>query len=149
MRYDLLRDELVVCPEGRFTGIVLEREKVGDARLHGVRIIPHSREYGDIPQGNYLLLLHDGLFPVLKKYTVRSREEIRGNRVRMIYGVKAQYFVRIGNLCRPVSGKGSILRLFPQNKASLKRYAKESRLNFRSRRESSILSLITYAASIR
>jgi hypothetical protein len=149
MRYDLLRDEMVVCPEGHFAGIVLEKEKVKEVWLHGVHIVPHSAEYRDIPYGNYLLLLHDGLYPVLRKHKVMSREEIRDHKVRVVYSVRQQFFVRIGNVCRPITGKGSVLKLFPRHRAALNAYAKEQKLNFRTQREQSILSLITYAETIR
>jgi hypothetical protein len=150
LRYDLLRDELLACPAERLSGVVLEKEKVKEARLHGVRIIPHTPEYGQgIPHGNYLILLHDGNFPAIKKYTVVSRKEIRDGKTRMMYSVKPHYYICIEDLCHRVTGKTSVLKLFPQHKAALNAYAKEHKLNFRIQREQSILALITYRETLR
>jgi hypothetical protein len=150
LRYDLLRDELVACPAEQFAGVALEKEKVKEARLHGARIVPHTPQYGQgIPQGNYLILLHDGHFPALKKHTVAGRKEIKDGKTRMIYSVKPQYYIRVDGLCRRVTNKSSFLKLFPQHRTLLNSFAGEHKLNFRTRREQSILALITYMETIR
>jgi hypothetical protein len=114
-----------------------------------VHIIPQGVEYRqDMPPGNYLLLLHNGAYPVLKKYTVLRKERIEDGKVQVVYRVKPQLYVRIGDVCHPVSSKASVLKLFPQNKAVLNAYAKAQRLNFRAGREPSILSLITYIETL-
>jgi hypothetical protein len=44
MRYDLLRDELVVQTKERRASVVLEKEKTREAWLHGEHIIRHDPE---------------------------------------------------------------------------------------------------------
>lgn len=149
--YDLLSDELIACPEGHLAGIVLEKEKVQEAWLHGAHIISGGKELRqDIPYGNYGLLLHDGPYAVIKKYRVAGKDEIKDGKARVIYSVKPQLYIRIDGVCRPVSSKSSVLKLFPEHKAALNAFAKERRLSFRTQqREQSILSFIIYIESIR
>jgi hypothetical protein len=102
----------------------------------------------NVPPGNYLILLHGGRFPVVKKYRIDRKEEIAGGRAKTLYYVRGQYFVRIGAACHPLKGKRSLLKLFPQYKNELNAYARQARLDFGKRREASLVALLTYAEEI-
>ncbi len=150
LRYDLYRDELVVLTPGNSYNIVLEKEKVNEATIDNYRIIRHDEGiWPNIPQGNYLLLLHDGNYPVIRKNnTIRDRK-IVDRRVEYTYRIREQYYVYKDGLCHQVSNKRSLLKLFPDKRKELDTYIKQKKLNFRNDKEQSIVDIVEYYEEIK
>lgn len=149
MRLDLFRDELVVRMPQTPYSVVVEPEKVDEALLAGYHIIRHREgEWPGIPKGNYLVLLSNGSFPVVKKYQVALNQEIVDQTVERTFDVKERFYVYKGGICHVVTSKGSILKLFSDRKRELSAYIKKNKLNFRKEREQTIVAIVEYYESL-
>jgi hypothetical protein len=150
MRYNLLNDELIVHPEQRSFNLIVEREKLREAWLHDTHIIPFSTEqWAGVPPCNYLILLHDGRYPLVKKYTVVRSEQVSIAGVEVSYLHGERFYVRVNGVCHAVGSKNSLLKLFPEDKKTLNAYAKALRANFdKSRREASLVQMIEYLETL-
>jgi len=145
MRYDLSRDELIVRKPDTYKGIILEKEKVNSVFLNGYWIVvSESLPWVNKPGGNYLLLLSDGDYPVIKKNSAVIEKKVDKNRVISSYNLRESLYICINNVCYPVKNKGSVLKLFPDKKKELEAYIKQHKLNFGAQREQSIVSIVEY-----
>jgi hypothetical protein len=150
MRYDMLNDELIVRPEQRAFNLIMDRAKVQEARLHDARLVPWTAaEWTGVPPCNYLFLLHDGRYPLVKKYTVTRSEQVTLEGVEVSYLYGERFYIRVAGVCRPVGSKNSLLKLFPGDKKTLNARAKALRANFdRKRREASLIQMIEYLETL-
>ena len=143
MRFDLFRDEITVVSPDVPHRVVLNNEKFNYAVLHGLTIIKSADEKG--AKTKFVVLLHNGTFPVVKKQTLRILEESLSDRtLSRTFQVQRQYVVYVNNIPYAVKNKNSILKLFSGRKKELNEYAKQHKLNFKKEIEQSIIELITY-----
>jgi hypothetical protein len=143
MRLDLYRDELTVYYPERPFRIVLENENFSYAVLNGFTIIAPNGEPKSGPK--YILLVHGGLYPVVKQYRGSIREEFVSTvSFKRYFRFQEQYFVYINETAYPVKNKKSLLKLFPDRKKELNEYARQHRLNFRSQFEQSAIALVNH-----
>ncbi|MDF9828684.1 hypothetical protein [Parabacteroides sp. PF5-6] len=145
LRLDLYRDEIITTMPNTPYNIVLEKEKVTEALISGYHIIRHDeKRWPNIPKGNYLVLLSDGAYPIVKKYQVTLDQKIVDQNVDYTFQIRERFYVYKDKVCHPVSNKGSILKLFPDKKKELSAYMKQQKLNFRKQREQSIVAIVEY-----
>jgi len=149
MRFDLYRDEITVVAPNTPNRIVLNNEKFSYAVLNGTTIIKSVDE--KTSKTKLLVLLHDGIYPVVKKHNLRMMEESNSlDRVlRRSFDIQKQYAVKIDGKLYPVKNKNSILKLFPDRKKELNEYAKLHKLNFSKQTEQSIIALVEYYEKIK
>jgi hypothetical protein len=149
LRLDLYRDEIVTHMPAISFNIILEKEKVTEALISGYRIIRHEEGmWPDIPQGNYLILLNDGVYPVIKKYLVDLEQKIEDRAVEYKFRIRERFYVCKNGVCSEVSGKRKILKLFPDKKKELAAYIRQHKLNFRKEREQSIIAIVEYCETL-
>jgi len=145
LRLDLYRDEIVTRMPNTPYNIALEKEKVTEASIAGFRVIRHNEGlWPNIPKGNYLILLSDGIYPIIKKYQVVLDQKIVDQSVEYTFRIRERFYVYKDNTCYPVSNKGSILNLFPDKKKELTAYIKQHKLKFGKEREQSIVAIVEY-----
>jgi len=143
MRFDLFRDEITVVSPDVPHRVVLNNEKFNYAVLHGLTIIKSADEKG--AKTKFVVLLHNGTFPVVKKQTLRILEESLSDRtLSRTFQVQRQYVVYVNNIPYAVKNKNSILKLFADRKKELNEYAKQHKLNFKKGIEQSIIEMVTY-----
>ena len=148
MRLDLFRDEITVISPNTPYRIVLNNAKFNYAILHGLTIIKSEDEKGT--NTKFLVLLHNGTFPVIKKHTLRIIEEASSldRTLTRYFQFQQQYIVFVDGIPYAVKNKNSILKLFADRKKELNDYARQHKLNFKKGIEQSIIELIAYYESL-
>lgn len=143
MKLDLFRDELVVQSPNTLYPVVAEKTRIDYIILNGYRIInPSARNWQKQIGNEYILLLHDNRYPVIKKYVITYEEKIDGLTVEASFRIRERYYVVKENICYPVKNKGTLLKLFPDKKKELGRYAREQKLNFRKNPEQAFVTIV-------
>jgi hypothetical protein len=145
MRFDLFRDEItVIAPDVPYR-IVLNNEKFDYAVLNGSTIIKSVDAKGS---AKFLVLLHSGTFPVVKKHTLRIIEETSDRILKRSFQIQNQYAIYVDGTLYPVKNKNAVLKLFPDRKKELNEYAKLYKLNFREQIVQSIIALVNHYENI-
>ena len=144
MLIDLFRDEItVISPDSPYR-IVLENEKIDYAILHGCTFVTSVDKKG--VKDKLLVMLHNGTYPVTKKYRLAINEEKSSNVLSLTRSFKTniQYAVYVDGAFYPVKSKNSMLKLFPERKQELNDYAKMHQLDFKKQIEQSIIALVSH-----
>lgn len=142
---DLYKDELVIQASGKPYPIIVEKERLDYAELYGYRIInPATRGWNNLGGNRYVLILHDGKYPVVKRYFIQYEEKVNNFSVEASYRIKEQYYVCVENQCLPVKSKGSLLKLFPDRKKELGQFIKAHKLNFRKNPEQAFVTIVKH-----
>jgi hypothetical protein len=147
MRFDLYRNELSVYHPDRMYEIVLDKEKFNYAIVNGSTII--LSDDGNRSKGKFLVVLHSGAYPVVRKYRVLISEKNIDQTVRRYFDTKNQYEVYVNGIPRPVRNKKTVINLFPDRKRELNDFAKQQKLDFKGQLEHSIIALVSYYESLK
>ena len=144
MRIDLFRDELTVFSPDKPYRIVLDKEKFNYAVLHGLTIITSTGETDT--KTKYMLLVYDGIYPVVIKYQGTVYQEISSinHTLKRFFRFKRQCLVYVDGMAYPVKNKNALLKLFPAKKKELNEYAKQQKLDFKSQYAHSIVALVNH-----
>jgi hypothetical protein len=140
MRFDLYRDVITVSSPDKPYPIVLQNAMFNYAILNGSTITLSVNENDS--KEKFLVLLHNGIFPVVRKYKVEiiSRESDR--KLIRSFLIQNKYAIYIDGIPYPVKNKNSILKLFADRKKELNEFAKQHKLNFKEQIEESIIALV-------
>jgi hypothetical protein len=151
LRYDMLRDELTVRSPQRAFLLALDRETTPEAWISGAHIVAWTPErWRGVPPCNYLFLIHDGRYPVVKKNKIAQIVKITPEGVDESYPANERFYIRVDSVCYPLTGKKSALKLFPEDRRALNAFVKTRALKFdKQQRESSFLALISYIETLR
>ena len=141
MRLDLFRDELSVAFPTKINRVVLEKEKFNYAVINGLTVFVSTNNASKTGT-KYMLMVKDGIFPVVKQYRVLIREEVVNRSMKRTFLFQEQYFVYIGNIACPVKNKNDLLTLFADKKKELNDYANQRKLNFRKQFGESVIALV-------
>ena len=146
MRLDLYRDELSVMYPDMKVGIVLNNDKFDYAVLNEAVIIKTAADRKT--KEKYVVLLHNGTYPVVKVHDIRIIEELSSLVVRRYFRIQYQYAIYSDGILYPVKNKSSILKMFPDSRKELNEYAKRHKLDFIKYPEQSIVSLVDHYEDI-
>jgi hypothetical protein len=144
MRLDLYRNELDIYFPGTIYQIALEKEKVDYALLHDATIVTSIG--ANYSKNEYLVLLYDGMYPVIKKYTLKVREEINSYNegLERSFNLNIQYDIYIDDTSYPIKNKKTVLKLFPDRRKELNDFARQNKLNFKKQAEQSMIALVKH-----
>lgn len=151
MRYDLIRGQVVLpAPLGALS-MRLVNERVKRFTLAGhtfIRIVTDSTTKSEVSTGFYDLLV-DGPAQLLasrrKGLQERSTTDGMVGEIRQ----RNEYFVRKGGRYYQVSSANSVLKLFPEQKAALRKYSRTQKLNFGAAgRENALADLVRYQGTL-
>lgn len=143
MKLDLFRDELVLQSPNKLYPVVAEKERIDYILLNGYRIInPSTRGWQDLIGNEYIVLLSDNIYPVIKKYVVTYEEKVNGLSIEASFRIKERFYVVKENRFYPVKNKRALLNLFPDKKKELSRYAREQKLNFKKQPEQAFVTIV-------
>ena len=148
MRIDLFRDEITVIFPDNPQRIVLDNEKIDYAVLHGATFIVSFSDNN----AKYILLelVDDGIYPVVRIYRVTLFEEtLSFNTLTNSFKTQIQYAVRMEGAYYPVKNKKALLKLFPDRKQELNKYAATHKLNFKKQTGQSIIALVNHYENIK
>jgi hypothetical protein len=150
LRYDLVRGQVVLTAPSGALNFQLIDEKIVRFSLGAhsfVRLVAPSEEsllrtgfYEELTPGAVRLL-------AAHRKNVQQRSTPTGMQGEVLQ--KTSYFVEKNQSFHKVGSAGSVLKLFPENKAQLRSYLKAEKLSFRpANREKSLTALVRYAASL-
>lgn len=141
LRYDMFNKSLiVVTPEKRLT-LQVDTRKVDYFILDNQKFIP----YGD----HFAVLLYESPQLQLLQYVLcMLGDEVEIDEVRYKqFDERMRFFLCKEGKAYNVSSLSSVLKLFPEHKKKLKRFAREQQLYFRERRAEDLAVLISYIDS--
>jgi len=147
MRLDLYQGRLILLTPKTNLGIVLNPAHVNKVRMHDKTIIYHTPPQETGLREGYYLLLHDGnALRLLGRQTIVV-ENINGKIEKLFVRHNRYYLVQNG-IYHPVKNRQSFSKLFPEYKKQIKRFAKESELNWKKDRENSLVKLARFCEEI-
>jgi len=148
LRYDLLRDELTVR-DPRQVSILLEPAKVQEATVNGARLIAYDAdEWQGIPACNYLIMMYDGKYPVVKKIMLAYHSDVSTHGVDAYYMVSERLYIRRDGYCYPAGNKRALLRCFPDRRKEINTFIKQQKLRFGTGYDSSIIAVAKYLETL-
>lgn len=145
MKLDLFRDELVLQSPNKLYPVIAEKERIDYILLNGYRIInPSARGWQNQIGNEYVVLLSDNIYPVIKKYLITYEENVNGLTVEASFRIKERFYVIKENTCYPVKNKRALFNLFPDKKKELGQYAREQKLNFKKQPEQAFVTIVKH-----
>lgn len=143
MRLDLYRNELTVIAPNKPYPIIVEKERVDYIKLHDHLVLnTRIKNWKNMTDNEYIVLLHDGTYPVFKKYTLKYEEQINQLAIEASFRIQEQFFICKENFCYPVKNKKSILDLFPDKKKELGNYIRQQKMNFKKQPEQAFVTIV-------
>lgn len=151
LRYDLIRDELVLkAPLGALS-MQLVNEQVSRFTLDEhtfIRLVADSSSNSPVSTGYYDLLV-DGPVRVLVSRRKGIQERSTSDGMTGEVTQKNELFISKDNHYYRVSKAKSVLALFPEHKGELRKFIRTKKLKFSAaRRENAIADLVRYAATL-
>ncbi|GEO07447.1 hypothetical protein AAE02nite_51110 [Adhaeribacter aerolatus] len=146
MWYDIVLDKIVLeHPTTEFMfSLIDEKVKTFTLQDHQfIRLEKDSLAETALKAGFYDLL-HDGNIQFLAKRTKNIQEQATPSGMEGWFDLATKYYIRKENKYYPVKDKRSVLKVLPDKKKELQRYAREQHLEFRKNREKAILQLIQF-----
>jgi len=148
MKYDILRDELLLLAPDHVEGVVLQQEHVNSFTLYDHQFINLKPEISlkGISAG-YYDLLYKGKISLLVKRQKEITEKIE-ERIEKFISSKDSYYLLKDSSYQLISSKQDLLRLLKSTNDKNRAYIKANKLNFGKDFEQSILSLVGFHDSI-
>ncbi|MBI1343075.1 MAG: hypothetical protein GC171_09090 [Terrimonas sp.] len=145
MRYDLVKDELIIVREGDDqVYIALNTDRVSSFLLAGIPFVQAAdMPSAHLPEGFFQVLVRGNL-TVLVKNKCDIEEHIDGSvlsrsflTTRKFYGIKKGVAV-------PVKNKNDLLGLTDNHKKEIQRFIRDNQLNFRKDPERTIAAVVNF-----
>jgi len=145
LRFDMYRGNILVKHSQVPFGIELNREQVDWAIFNGYKIIDSKKtDWENTPDSRFLILLHDGIYPIAKRPTLLLENRIDNSTLEYYFSFKDHYYICVNGVCYHLKNKRSLLNLFPDKKRELGQYAKQMKINFRRDPEMAYVELIKH-----
>ncbi len=148
MKYDIIRDELLLLAPDDIEGIVLQQEHVISFTLYEHQFINLKPEISlkGISAG-YYDLLYKGKICLLVKRQKEITEKIE-ERVEKFISSKDSYYLLRDSSYQQIKSKQDLIRLLKSTNDKNQAYIKANKLNFGKDFERSVLSLVGFHDSI-
>ena len=144
--YDLVLDQVIIeHPESAYRmSLISEKVKSFSYLKHTfIRLEQDTLSDSPIRAGFYDLLVA-GNASVLARRTKNIQERASQGGMEGEFHDKISYFIQKDNRYYSVSGKKSLLNLFPDQKKDLQKYVSSNKLNFRKNREAALVQLMQH-----
>ena len=145
LKYDILRDELVLLDDDQIDGIVLQPEYVDSFFIHGYQFINIKPEvpHKGIEIGYYNLLYKGESLSLVVKRAKEVTEKIDQQIEKMI-SQKETYYLLKNSIYQPIKSKNDLLKLLRRSDDKNQEYIKVNKLNFGKDFEHSVLSILRF-----
>lgn len=147
MRFDIIKDQLVVRYVDQVSGISLHNEKIDFFSLHNHHFI-HIKEDNlnppAIPAGFYDRV-YDGGIQVLVSRSKGTLKEVsvEGNFITVLKQ-KNNVFLKKDGLYYPVERLGSVIKVLSNKQKEIQEFLKKSNVKFRKNPENAIIRMVRY-----
>lgn len=145
LRLNCHKEELVtLSPDGRYN-VVLLTERVDSASIGNLFLFYNrpATGIGELPAG-YFVRLHNGRHPVLKRETCFLQSNIKDMKVENSFAKINRLYILKDGTYKQVKSKGGVLKLFKPKKKELKRYIKDSGLNYKASPDEFVSAVTRY-----
>jgi hypothetical protein len=146
MKYDLLKDQLIVTPEdrsGMFIGLFSPRvEQFSFSTFTFVRI-DRNGENASLSPGFYQQLV-DGKLTVLAKRTKIINEKIVGTTFTQKFEERVKYYLLKAGTWYPVKNKKSILTAVKDLKKEVQQFLSNKKLKYRNNPEETLIAVAEF-----
>lgn len=147
MRYDIIKDQVVVRYVDEFSGVSLHNEKIDYFRLHNHHFI-HIRQddlnTSTIPSGFYDRV-YDGGIEVLVNRSKGTLKEVSVEGIFItVLKQKNNFFLKKGGVYYPVESSGSVLKVLGGKQKEIQEFLKKSNVKFRKNPEDAIVRMVKY-----
>lgn len=149
MFLDLVREEVVIDLENGFK-IKLINEKVEKFSLFGhtfIRLEENEISDPKVSPGIYDVL-YEGNVLLLAKRSKEIKEYIENSKSIKEFVPRIVFFIRKGESFYSVKSKQSVLRLFKDQKKSIRKYLKKNRIKYNSDPEEAIVKILKYTEQL-
>ena len=143
MKLDQFKDELVISPPNSPFSIVVPPASVDSAFLHGLQLRHFSSPNGSFP-GGYALLLVDGNYQLYQKNQLLIRDVINSGILTTRFETLAQFWILQNNTFYNITTIRDVYRLFPEQRSTIRTYARQHRLNLRNDRSIALSQLVIF-----
>lgn len=142
IRLDLYKQQAVVLSPAN-QALVMPFARVQKVNIYDrafIWIVP-SKNSGLKNEGFYVPCFEGGKINLLCEERVVIQDK---KAVPLVFEWEIKYYLGIGGKYYHMKNKGDFLRLFPENKKQINRYARENRLDFIDAKEQSMIALATF-----
>ena len=146
MLYDIMLDKIVLeHPASEFQlSLINEKVKYFTFLDHTYINLEKDSLVGTNLKTGFYDLLHHGKIQLLAKRTKNLQEQATQEGMKGHFEQVNKYYIRKENIYYPVKDKRSVLKVLPDKKKELQRYAREQKLKFGKNREKAILQLTRF-----
>lgn len=144
MMYDIVRDELVIKHINGFEPILLQSPKVTFFTIydHNYLNLKSGKDISsDMPTGFYDLI-YNGKTKAIARRIKQRQEKINERKVIALFPQKNFYYIYSSGKYNGVHTRKSVTRLFPGQKAELRKALREQNIKFRKDRERAIVTMV-------
>ncbi|WP_229216520.1 hypothetical protein [Dyadobacter sp. 3J3] len=144
MLYDIVKDELVIKHINGFEPIILQSPKVNFFTIydHNYLNLKSGKDISpEMPTGFYDLI-YNGKSKTLARRIKQRQEKINERKVIALFPQKNFYYIYSNGKYNSVHTKKSVTRLFPKQKAELRKALREQNIKFRKDRERAIVTMV-------
>jgi hypothetical protein len=142
-------DELIIKIPGTISTVILNKNFVKSFQFDGKSFVYYKNDIKDSPEEGYYQLLHAGKDTLLRMVKKRYVEEIprhatSGSLLRM-FNTDVTYHLYSAGKWYVVKNRRDVLKVYPAERRIISRFIRESRLNFITDRENSIVQVVKFA----
>lgn len=130
MRYHTFIDKLIILKPQGHEGIEVPESNIDFFIIHNTRF-----ERLLLPQKGYYAILHNGGTVIFTRhYSTRHEKNTDKNQVIELQP-KQKYFIKKNNIVWQVKSKGSVLKVFNEQKTELRKFLRQKKIFFSQNRE--------------
>ncbi|NEM96997.1 hypothetical protein [Pontibacter burrus] len=148
LQFDLAMDEVVAIQGGNMYKVKLVKQKIKAFNIGGYAFthIKHDST-GTIAPGFYNVLF-DGKASFLAKRAKVLQEKATTTGMEGEYRFIDKYYIYKDGAYHQVKSKGSVLRVFREDKKQLSKFLRDNNIKFSGNREDAILSIVQHYESL-
>lgn len=147
MRFDIIKDQLVVRYVDQVSGISLHNEKIDFFSIHNhnfIHIKGDNPNSPSIPPGFYDHVYNGGIDVLVNRSKGTLKEvSVEGNFITILKQ-KNNFFLKKDGVYYPVENSGSVLKILGSKQKEIQEYLKKSNVKFRKDPENAIVRMVKY-----
>ncbi|MDJ1473679.1 hypothetical protein [Xanthocytophaga flava] len=141
--YDIVKDEVAIEHLNRYDQLQLQKEKVRYFTVLNHHFIRLEKANTGLRTGFYDILYEKRLKVLARR--IKERDEvIEQMKIVVEFPAKNFFYIYKDGIYHNVSSKGSVLKLFQDQKKALRKYIRENQLRFKKDRENAIVKVTAH-----
>lgn len=140
--YDITSDQVITENYYNGTEMVLVPEKINQFEIAGNTFI--NLRHRSLPKNGFYQLIYNGTSQVVARRQKIIREKIASRTIYYSFDEKSRYFIYKNNSYFPVRTKGSVLKIFKDEKPALETFINKNKINFKSSPETALREIANH-----